>query len=98
VLAVGLTHAEIRAFTADVRQAMRATGALAGPVIKRRAFIAHDTTRAMPARFEYVHAWHGCNPGLGKDKVRGLSAREVYTVKQNQTQSVPKKKDFCHTG
>jgi hypothetical protein len=29
-----------------------------------------------------------------KTKVRGLSAREVYTVKQNQTQSAPKKKDF----
>jgi hypothetical protein len=29
-----------------------------------------------------------------KTKVRGLSAREVYTVKQNQTQSTPKKKDF----
>ena len=26
--------------------------------------------------------------------MRGLSAREVYTVKQNQTQSAPKKKDF----
>jgi hypothetical protein len=29
-----------------------------------------------------------------KTKVRGLSAREVYTVKPNQTQSAPKKKDF----
>src|ERR1700719_750033 len=47
VLAVGPTHAEIRAFTADVRAAMRSEGALSGPVIKRRAFIAHDTTRAM---------------------------------------------------
>ena len=47
VLAVGPTHAEIRAFTADVREGMREAGALSGQVIKRRAFIAHDTTRAM---------------------------------------------------
>ena len=31
VLAVGPTHAEIRAFTIDVRAAMRAHGALSGP-------------------------------------------------------------------
>src|SRR5215472_1098809 len=47
VLAVGPTHAEIRAFTLDVREAMREAGALKGEVLNRRAFIAHDTTRAM---------------------------------------------------
>ena len=47
VLAVGPTHAEIRAFTADVRAEMRSEGALSGPVIKRRPFIVHDSTRAM---------------------------------------------------
>src|SRR5208282_5715089 len=93
VLAVGPTHAEIRAFTADVREAMREAGALSGQVIKRRAFIAHDTTRAMRRSSKTY------TPGLAvtlvseKTKVRGLSAREVYTVKQNQTQSA-KKKDF----
>ena len=98
VLAVGPTHAEIRAFTADVRQAMRATGALAGPVIKRRAFIAHDTTRAMRRDS------HTYTPGMAvtlvseKTKVRGLSAREVYTVKQNQNAVCAKKERLCHTG
>jgi hypothetical protein len=43
VLAVGPTHAEIRAFTADVREAMREAGALSGPTLKRQAFIPHDT-------------------------------------------------------
>jgi ATP-dependent exoDNAse (exonuclease V) alpha subunit len=94
VLAVGPTHAEIRAFTADVRAQMQEAGALAGPVIKRKAFIAHDTTRALRRSAKSYM------PGLAvtlvseKTKVRGLSAREVYTVKQNQTQSAPKKKDF----
>ena len=94
VLAVGPTHAEIRAFTADVRQQMKERGALSGPVIKRRAFVPHDTTRALRRSAKSY------TPGLAvtlvseKTKVRGLSAREVYTVKQNQTQSAPKKKDF----
>jgi AAA domain len=93
VLAVGPTHAEIRAFTLDVREAMRMKGALSGLVIKRSAFIAHDTTRAT-RRDSNTYT-----PGLAvtlvseKTKVRGLSAREVYTVKQNQTQSA-KKEDF----
>ena len=68
VLAVGPTHAEIRAFTVDVR---------AGHACDRRAFRPCDQTASVyrarydaryAARFEYVHAWHGCNPGLGKDK------------------------------
>src|SRR5208282_1416652 len=94
VLAVGPTHAEIRAFTADVRQQMKERGALSGPVIKRRAFVPHDSTRALRRSAKSY------TPGLAvtlvseKTKVRGLSAREVYTVKQYQTQSAPKKKDF----
>jgi conjugative relaxase-like TrwC/TraI family protein len=87
VLAVGPTHAEIRGFTDDVRAAMRSAGALSGPMIKRRAFIAHDTTRATRRdSTTYI-------PGMAvtlvseKTKVRGLSAREVYTVKDT-------KKDF----
>src|SRR5271157_274527 len=94
VLAVGPTHAEIRAFTADVRQQMKERGALSGPVTKRRAFVPHDTTRALRRDS------NSYTPGVAvtlvseKTKVRGLSAREVYTVKQNQTQSAPKKKDF----
>jgi hypothetical protein len=94
VLAVGPTHAEIRAFTADVRAAMRAQGALSGPVIKRRAFMAHDTTRAMRRDSNTYTAGMAVTLISEKTKVRGLSAREVYTVKQNQTQSTPKKKDF----
>src|SRR5208283_3697532 len=94
VLAVGPTHAEIRAFTADVRQQMKERGALSGPVTKRRAFVPHDTTRALRRDS------NSYTPGVAvtlvseKTKVRGLSAREVYRVKQNQTQSAPKKKDF----
>src|SRR5208282_5266654 len=89
VLAVGPTHAEIRAFTADVRQQMKERGALSGPVTKRRAFVPHDTTRALRRSAKSY------TPGLAvtlvseKTKVRGLSAREVYTVKET-----PKKKDF----
>jgi len=89
VLAVGPTHAEIRAFTVDVREAMREAGALKGEVLKRRAFIAHDTTRAMRRDS------NSYTPGVAvtllseKTKVRGLSAREVYAVKET-----PKKKDF----
>src|SRR5271165_3940159 len=94
VLAVGPTHAEIRAFTADVRAAMRSEGALSGPVIKRRAFIAHDTTRAMRRDSNTYTPGTAVTLVSEKAKVRGLSAREVYTVKQNQTQSAPKKKDF----
>ena len=94
VLAVGPTHAEIRAFTADVRAAMRSEGALSGPVIKRRAFIAHDTTRAMRRDSNTYTVGMAVTLVSEKTKVRGLSAREVYTVKQNQTQSAPKKKDF----
>src|SRR5271165_2912716 len=94
VLAVGPTHAEIRAFTADVRAAMRSEGALSGPVIKRRAFIAHDTTRAMRRDSNTYTPGMAVTLVSEKSKVRGLSAREVYTVKQNQTQSAPKKKDF----
>ena len=94
VLAVGPTHAEIRAFTADVRAAMRSEGALSGPVIKRRAFIAHDTTRAMRRDSNTYTPGMAVTLVSEKTKVRGLSAREVYTVKQNQTQSAPKKKDF----
>ena len=94
VLAVGPTHAEIRAFTADVRAAMRSEGALSGPVIKRRAFIAHDTTRAMRRDSNTYTLGMAVTLVSEKTKVRGLSAREVYTVKQNQTQSAPKKKDF----
>jgi ATP-dependent exoDNAse (exonuclease V) alpha subunit len=88
VLAVGPTHAEIRAFTADVRATMRSEGVLSGPVIKRRAFIVRDTTRAMRRDS------NAYTPGMAvtlvseKTKVRGLSAREVYTVKET------KKKDF----
>jgi hypothetical protein len=89
VPAVGPTHAEIRAFTADVRHAMRATGALAGPVIKRRAFIAHDTTRAMRRDSDTYTPGMAVTLVSEKTKVRGLSAREVYTVKET-----PKKKDF----
>src|SRR5258707_15297230 len=94
VLAVGPTHAEIRAFTADVREAMRSEGALAGPVIKRRAFIAHHTTRAMRRDS------HTYTPGKAvtlvseKTKVRGLSERGVEKVKQNQRRSGTKKKNF----
>src|SRR5260370_19994162 len=94
VLAVGPTHAEIRAFTADGRAAMRFEGALSGPVIKRRAFIAHDTTRAMRRDSNTYTVGMAVTMVSEKTKVRGLSAREVYTVKQNQTQSAPKKKDF----
>ena len=94
VLAVGPTHAEIRAFTADVRAAMRSEGALSGRVIKRRAFIAHDTTRAMRRDSNTYTPGTAVTLVSEKAKVRGLSAREVYTVKQNQTQSAPKKKDF----
>src|SRR5258707_613348 len=94
VLAVGPTHAEIRAFTADVREAMRSEGALSGPVIKRRAFIAHDTTRAMRRDSHTYTVGMAVTLVSEKTKVRGLSAREVYTVKQNQTQSAPKKEDF----
>jgi phage/plasmid primase-like uncharacterized protein len=94
VLAVGPTHAEIRAFTADVRAAMRSEGALSGPMIKRRAFIAHDTTRAMRRDSNTYTLGMAVTLVSEKTKVRGLSAREVYTVKQNQTQSAPKKKDF----
>src|SRR5208282_4502879 len=97
VLAVGPTHAEIRAFTADVRAAMRSEGALSGPVIKRRAFIAQCTTRAMRRDSNTYTPGMAVTLVSEKSKVRGLSAREVYTVKQNQTnqtQSAPKKKDF----
>ena len=93
-MAVGPTHAEIRAFTADVRSAMRSEGALSGPVIKRRAFIAHDTTRAMRRDSNIYTPGTAVTLVSEKAKVRGLSPREVYTVKQNQTQSAPKKKDF----
>src|SRR5271165_4169219 len=89
VLAVGPTHAEIRAFTADVRAAMRSEGALSGPVIKRRAFIAHDTTRAMRRDSNTYTPGMAVTLVSEKSKVRGLSAREVYTVKET-----PKKKDF----
>ncbi|HXO92761.1 MAG TPA: MobF family relaxase, partial [Candidatus Acidoferrum sp.] len=88
VLAVGPTHAEIRAFTADVRAAMRAHGALSGPVIKRRAFIAHDTTRAMRRDSNTYTPGTAVTLVSEKAKVRGLSPREVYTVKET------KKEDF----
>src|ERR1700756_3105874 len=88
VLAVAPTHAEIRAFTADVRREMKEHGALSGKVINRRAFVAYDSTRAARrASQSYV-------PGLAvtliseKTKVRGLAASEVYTVKASP------KKDF----
>jgi hypothetical protein len=88
VLAVGPTHAEIRAFTADVRAAMGSAGALSGPVIKRRAFIAHDTTRAMRRDSNTYTPGTAVTLISEKTKVRGLSAREVYTFKET------KKKDF----
>ena len=98
VLAVGPTHAEIRAFTADVRQAMRATGALAGPVIKRRAFIAHDTTRAMRRDS------HTYTPGMAvtlvseKTKVRG-SFRSGSVHSQTEPDALCAKEErLCHTG
>jgi conjugative relaxase-like TrwC/TraI family protein len=77
VLAVGPTHAEIRAFTADVRVAMRSAGALSGAVIKRRAFIAHDTTRAMRRDPNTYTSGMAVTLISEKTKVRGLSAREV---------------------
>jgi len=63
-------------------------------VIKRRAFIAHDTTRAMRRHSNTYTVGMAVTLVSEKTKVRGLSAREVYTVKQNQTQPAPKKKDF----
>src|SRR5262249_33558775 len=88
VLAVAPTHAEIRAFTADVREQMKEHGALGREVIKRRAFVAYDSTRAARRVSQsYV-------PGLAvtviseKTKVRGLAANEVYTVTKSP------KKDF----
>ena len=96
VLAVGPTHAEIRAFTADVRAAMRSEGALSGPVIKRRAFIAHDTTRAMRRDSNTYTLGMAVTLVSEKTKVRGLSAREVYTVKQNQTHLRQKRKTLSH--
>src|SRR5260370_40002426 len=93
-IAVGPTHAELRAFRADVRAAMRSQGALSGAVIKRRAFIAYDKTRAMRRDSNTYTVGMAVTLVSEKTKVRGLSAREVYTVKQNQTQSAPKKKDF----
>jgi hypothetical protein len=94
VLAVGPTHAEIRAFTADVRTQMQKAGALSGPVIKRRAFVPHDATRAVRRDSNTYTPGVAVTLVSEKTKVRGLSAREVYTVKQNQAQSAPKKKDF----
>jgi conjugative relaxase-like TrwC/TraI family protein len=88
VLAVAPTHAEIRAFTADVREQMQEQGSLTGVAIKRRAFVAYDSTRAARRSSQsYV-------PGLAvtviseKTKVRGLAASEVYTVTKTP------KKDF----
>jgi hypothetical protein len=89
VLAVGPTHAEIRAFTTDVRAQMQKAGALTGPVIKRRAFIAHDTTRAMRRSAKSYTPGVAVTLVSEKTKVRGLSAREVYAVKET-----PKKKDL----
>src|SRR4030081_109658 len=89
VLAVGPTHAEIRAFTADIRAAMREGGALTGPVINRRAFIPHDITRAMRRDSATYTQEMAVTLVSEKTKVRGLSARDVYTVKE-----MPKKKDF----
>jgi conjugative relaxase-like TrwC/TraI family protein len=89
VLAVGPTHAEIRAFTAEVREAMREAGALTGPAMKRQALIPHDTTRAMRRDS------NSYTPGVAvtlvseKTKIKGLSAREVYQVKET-----PKRKGF----
>jgi hypothetical protein len=68
---------------------MKERRALTGPVIKRRAFVPHDTTRALRRDS------NSYTPGMAvtlvseKTKVRGLSAREVYTVKETS-----KKKDF----
>src|SRR5260370_9017000 len=72
VLAVGPTHAEIRAFTADVREAMRSEGALSGPVIKRRAFIAHDTPLPMRRDSNTYTLVMAVTLVSGKTKVRGL--------------------------
>jgi len=87
VVAVAPTHAEIRAFTADVRVQMKEHGALSGAVIKRRAFVTYDSTRAAKrASQSYV-------PGLAvtviseKTKVRGLVASQVYTVTKNPCRS-----------
>jgi hypothetical protein len=67
---------------------MRTEGALSGPVIKRRAFIAHDATRAMRRDSNTYTPGMAVTLVSEKAKVRGLSPREVYTVKET------KKKDF----
>jgi ATP-dependent exoDNAse (exonuclease V) alpha subunit len=80
VLAVGPTHAEIRAFTAQVREQMREHGALRGPVIKRAAFIAHDFTRAARRSWKTYAIGAAVTLVPEKTKVRGLVASEVYIV------------------
>jgi hypothetical protein len=80
VLAVGPTHAEIRAFTAQVREQMREHGALRGPAIKRAAFIAHDFTRAARRSWKTYAIGAAVTLVSEKTKVRGLAASKVYTV------------------
>jgi len=79
-LAVAPSHAEIQAFTADVRTQMKTQSALRGEVIKRRAFVAFDSTRATRRASKSYTRGLAVTLVSEKTKVRGLVAREVYRV------------------
>jgi phage/plasmid primase-like uncharacterized protein len=87
-LAVAPTHAEMQAFTADVRAQMKIQGALRGDVIKRRAFVAFDSTRATRRASKSYARGLAVTLVSEKTRVRGLVAREVYRVVETP------KKDF----
>jgi conjugative relaxase-like TrwC/TraI family protein len=80
VLAVAPTHAEIQAFTADVRAQMKTQGALRGNVIKRQAFVAYDSTRATRRSSKRYVRDLAVTLVSEKTRVKGLNAKEVYTV------------------
>jgi hypothetical protein len=90
-LVVGPTHAEIRAFTAQVREQMQKHGALRGPVIKRAAFIAHDFTRA--ARRSSKSYSIGAAVTLVSEKTKGEGTFSVGGV----LGSWNAKERFCYT-
>jgi conjugative relaxase-like TrwC/TraI family protein len=88
VIAVAPTHAEIGAFTIGVRAQLQTVGTLTGPVSERKAFVAQDSTIAQRRLSTSYRPGTAVTLVSEKVKIRGLSPREVYTVKDSP------KKDF----
>jgi len=93
-LAVGPTHAEIRAFTGISAMRCAMLAALSGPVIQRRRLSAR-LRRAPSERNSNPHAWHGCNPVSLKTKFV-VFPLEMYTCQTEPERSLCQSRRLCH--